>query len=75
MRNDIFVITEFLDFNSQSAQHSFIMMTTQELARLIRPNSLRALYGRTKAKNAIHCTDLLDDALLEVEYFFKILDQ
>jgi len=47
----------------------------QEVARKLRPNSIRALYGRTKAKNAIHCTDLPEDATLEVEYFFKILDQ
>ena len=47
----------------------------QELARHVRPNTIRALFGRTKAKNAIHCTDLPEDAELEVEYFFKILDR
>ncbi|XP_059922681.1 nucleoside diphosphate kinase 7 [Gadus macrocephalus] len=45
-----------------------------EIARHLRPETLRALYGKDKVQNAVHCTDLPDDALLEVQYFFKILD-
>ncbi len=45
-----------------------------EIARHLRPDTLRAKYGNDKIRNALHCTDLPDDKLLEVEYFFKILD-
>ncbi|XP_026759040.2 nucleoside diphosphate kinase 7-like [Galleria mellonella] len=45
-----------------------------EIARLLRPHTLRAKLGKTKVQNAIHCSDLAEDGLLEVEYFFKILD-
>ncbi|XP_068626751.1 nucleoside diphosphate kinase homolog 7-like isoform X2 [Battus philenor] len=45
-----------------------------EIARLLRPHTLRAKFGKTKVQNAIHCSDLDVDGLLEVEYFFKILD-
>ncbi|CAH0592560.1 unnamed protein product [Chrysodeixis includens] len=45
-----------------------------EVARLLRPHTLRAKLGKTKVQNAIHCSDLSEDGLLEVEYFFKILD-
>uniref|UniRef100_A0A8C2WYF6 Nucleoside diphosphate kinase homolog 7 n=1 Tax=Cyclopterus lumpus TaxID=8103 RepID=A0A8C2WYF6_CYCLU len=45
-----------------------------EVCRHLRPTSLRALYGRDKVKNAVHCTDLPEDGLLEVQYFFRILD-
>ncbi|CAL8271708.1 unnamed protein product [Arctogadus glacialis] len=45
-----------------------------EIARHLRPETLRAQYGKDKVQNAVHCTDLPDDALLEVQYFFKILD-
>ena len=45
-----------------------------EIARQLRPDTLRARYGQDKIKNALHCTDLPDDSVLEVEYFFKILD-
>uniref|UniRef100_A0A8C7LLH5 Nucleoside diphosphate kinase homolog 7 n=1 Tax=Oncorhynchus mykiss TaxID=8022 RepID=A0A8C7LLH5_ONCMY len=45
-----------------------------EIARHLRPDSLRALYGKTKVQNAVHCTDLPEDGILEVQYFFKILD-
>lgn len=45
----------------------------QDMARQVRPETLRAKYGKTKVQNAIHCSDLPEDGLLEVEYFFKIL--
>ncbi|KAF7711775.1 nucleoside diphosphate kinase 7 isoform X2 [Silurus meridionalis] len=45
-----------------------------EIARHLRPATLRALYGKNKVQNAVHCTDLPEDGLLEVQYFFKILD-
>ncbi|XP_074523856.1 nucleoside diphosphate kinase homolog 7 isoform X3 [Halichoeres trimaculatus] len=45
-----------------------------EIARHLRPDTLRALYGKDKVKNAVHCTDLPEDGVLEVQYFFKILD-
>lgn len=46
-----------------------------EMARTVRPKSIRAIYGKDKGKNAVHCTDLNEDALLEVEYFFNILQK
>ncbi|XP_067453868.1 nucleoside diphosphate kinase 7 [Thunnus thynnus] len=45
-----------------------------EIARHLRPTTLRAMYGKDKVKNAVHCTDLPEDGVLEVQYFFKILD-
>ncbi|XP_046417965.1 nucleoside diphosphate kinase 7 [Neodiprion fabricii] len=44
-----------------------------DIARQLRPETLRAKYGKTKVQNAVHCSDLPEDGLLEVEYFFKIL--
>lgn len=43
-----------------------------EIAKSLRPNSLRARFGVDRVKNAIHCTDLPEDGVLESEYFFKI---
>jgi nucleoside diphosphate kinase len=37
-----------------------------EIARHIRPNTLRAAFGKDKVKNAVHCTDLPEDGPLEV---------
>ncbi|XP_076685075.1 nucleoside diphosphate kinase homolog 7 [Andrena cerasifolii] len=45
-----------------------------DIARQVRPNTLRAKYGKTKVQNALHCSDLPEDGILEVEYFFKILE-
>lgn len=44
-----------------------------DLAKKIRPQSLRAKFGVSKIKNAIHCTDLEEDGILELEYAFKIM--
>ncbi|KAG6797823.1 nucleoside diphosphate kinase 7 [Apis mellifera caucasica] len=45
-----------------------------DIARQVRPDTLRAKYGKTKVQNAVHCSDLPEDGILEVEYFFKILE-
>jgi len=45
------------------------------IAQALRPNSIRAKYGINIVKNAVHCTDIEDDALLECEYFFTLIDQ
>jgi nucleoside-diphosphate kinase len=34
------------------------------MARTVRPKSLRAIYGKDKGKNAVHCTDLNEDGVL-----------
>lgn len=44
-----------------------------DIARQIRPYTLRARFGCDRYKNAVHCTDLPEDTVLELEYFFKIL--
>ena len=46
-----------------------------EIARNLRKHTLRANYGIDKVRNAVHCTDLPEDGLLEVEYFFRILSE
>lgn len=44
-----------------------------ELARTLRPNTVRALLGKDRVKNAVHCTDLVEDGCLDCEYFFNVL--
>lgn len=43
-----------------------------EIAKNLRPNTIRGKYGKDRVMNAIHCTDLPEDGVLEVEYFFSI---
>ena len=44
-----------------------------EIAKNLRPNTIRARFGVDRVKNAIHCTDLPEDGSLECEYFFSIM--
>jgi len=46
-----------------------------EIAKILKPNTIRAKFGSDRVKNALHCTDLPEDGSLEVEYFFNILQQ
>ena len=41
------------------------------LARQVRPNSLRGVFGRDLYQNAVHCSDLDDNVVVELQYFFR----
>ena len=43
-----------------------------EIAKNLRPRTIRAKFGNNREANAVHCTDLEEDGSLEVEYFFSI---
>ncbi len=46
-----------------------------DIAKQIRPESLRAQFGKSTVQNAVHCTDLEEDGSTESEYFFSVLQQ
>ena len=60
--------------NGHSVFRELVGPSDPEIARSLRPHTIRAKFGLDKIKNSLHCTDLPDDSTLEVEYFFKILD-
>jgi nucleoside-diphosphate kinase len=51
----------------------FVGPQNPELARMLRPKSLRATFGDTSVQNAVHCTDLPTDGEMECRYFFETL--
>jgi nucleoside-diphosphate kinase len=69
--------------NAENGQNNNVVQALRELcgpsdpeiARHIRPNTLRAQFGQNKVKNAVHCTDLPEDGVLESEFFFSILQR
>lgn len=44
-----------------------------EIAKHLRPDTIRAKYGSDRVRNAVHCTDMPEDGSLEVKYFFQSL--
>lgn len=44
-----------------------------QLAKVLRPSSLRALFGENELENALHCTDLPEDGDMECRYLFETL--
>jgi len=46
-----------------------------DMARHLRPNSLRARFGLDNPQNGVHSTDLPDDAEPEVRYMFEVIDR
>ena len=49
------------------------MIIDPEIAKHLRKNTLRAKFGVSKIKNAIHCTDLPEDGPLEVPLYYAPL--
>ena len=43
------------------------------IAKELFPLSIRAIFGVNNVQNAIHCTDLSEDGVAEVSYFFQLL--
>merc|ERR1719424_1335809 len=44
-----------------------------DIARHLRPGTLRARFGEDGARNAVHCTDLEEDGELESRYIFELI--
>ena len=44
-----------------------------DIAKVLRKDTLRSKFGLDRVQNAVHCTDLPEDGLLECEFFFKVL--
>jgi nucleoside-diphosphate kinase len=42
-----------------------------DIAKALRPNTIRAKFGKNCVFNAIHCTDLEEDATIECDYLFN----
>jgi nucleoside-diphosphate kinase len=65
-----------LEIRAQQAVETFRITAGPwdvDMARELRPDTIRGKYGVDRILNAVHCTDLPDDAELECEYVFKLL--
>lgn len=51
----------------------FVGPKDPEIAKYIRPHTLRAKYGADRVQNGVHCTDLQEDGVLESRFFFQIV--
>lgn len=61
--NDSFTVVE--DFRTLCGP------TEPEIGRILRPKSVRAKFGKNFVENAIHCTDLPEDAEMEAKFLFE----
>ncbi|XP_031551543.1 nucleoside diphosphate kinase 7-like [Actinia tenebrosa] len=69
------LVLEIRGLDAPQKFREFVGPADPEIARHLRPRTIRARFGKDKIKNAVHCTDLPEDGILEVQYFFKILNQ
>ena len=69
------IVLEVRQENAVKAFRDFAGPADPEIAKNLRPNTLRAQFGIDKIRNAVHCTDLPEDGTLESEYFFSILQK
>lgn len=45
------------------------------MAKELRPGTLRAVFGKDNIHNAVHCTDLAVDGVTECEYCFRLMEK
>lgn len=50
----------------------YFFFILKSIARQIRPNTLRALFGDNLAQNGVHCSDLEENCIFETDFFFNI---
>ena len=67
------VALEIRQQNAVAAFREFVGPHDPEIAKYLKPESLRAKYGHDKVKNAVHCTDLSEDGIIECKHFFETL--
>ena len=67
------IVMEIRQDNAVHLFRKFCGPHDPDQARDLYPQSLRAKFGIDRVKNAVHCTDLVEDGVLECEYFFSIL--
>jgi nucleoside-diphosphate kinase len=66
------IVLEVRQENAVNSFRSLCGPMDPEIAKSLRPNTIRARFGHNRTMNAIHCSDLEEDGCLEVEYFFSI---
>ena len=67
-----------LEIRQQNAVNSFRELCgphDPEIAKHLRPETIRAKFGLDRVRNAVHCTDMSEDGCLEVRYFFELLQK
>jgi len=69
------IVLEVRQENAVKAFRDLAGPSDPEIAKNLRPHTLRARFGFDKARNAVHCTDLPEDGTLESEYFFSIMQK
>ena len=69
------IVLEVRQENAVKAFRDLAGPSDPEIAKNLRPHTLRARFGVDKARNAVHCTDLPEDGTLESEYFFSIMQK
>ena len=65
-----------LEVRAEEAVHVFRQTAgpwDTDMAKELRPESVRGRLGQDNIRNTLHCTDLPTDGVLECEYCFKIL--
>jgi nucleoside-diphosphate kinase len=60
-------------YDTVSDFRDFAGPVNPQIAKVLRPDSLRAQFGDSYLDNALHCTDLPEDGDMECRYIFNVL--
>lgn len=63
------IVLEIRQENAVLAFRELVGPHDPEIAKYLRPNTIRAKFGQDRVRNAVHCTDLPEDGVIEVRPF------
>jgi len=64
---------DFDEFDTVKSFRAICGPAEPEVAKVLRPDTLRAVFGVDLIRNAVHCTDLSEDGELECKHFFETI--
>ena len=68
-----FIAMEVRQDNVVNKLRAWVGLQDSDIAKKLRPNSVRAKFVINIVFNPVHCTDLQEDAVLECDYFYNKL--
>lgn len=67
------LVMEIMESHGAGAFRKIVGPWDIAMAKDLYPMSIRARFGLNNIENAVHCTDLVEDGVSEIRYFFDVL--
>lgn len=67
------IVLEVRQANVVKTFREMVGPSDPEIAKYLRPDTIRAKFGFDRVRNAVHCTDLPEDGVIEVRKTYRMI--